>query len=167
MTLSIQHTPGAVERFLETDWPHEQTFVTPKRESLKSFVSAIVANIDLFQTGIVIFKQVIFEPDELHWFLGRHGRAVIMQDTYWLDDWSIQSDARNEIEELLEAVFSETIDFAFVVQPDAFKIFTDHDGYTTFFSANESMITCLTKSFSELGVKHVEGWKRQHWPPVL
>jgi hypothetical protein len=148
-------SPAALVEFRGVSRPFQQTFVTPLK-SLPSFVAAIVAANQEMKLGCVTIEKVVFEPTSLNELLARYS----MPERVGFGT-AITGTGQQEVEVLLEAVFSEWIDFIFVPGPESFVIYADHDEYTTFFTRARGDLDRLTEALHVQGTKIVSDYQRR------
>src|SRR5271169_3506712 len=112
--MNISEAPGALKKFRRTAWKCQQTFLTPVND-LRSFVAAIVSSNQQMKSGCITIEQVVFEPTNPLSLPAspsippRYARGI-----------SLTAAGQQEIETLLHAVFSDSIDFIFVPEPRPF-----------------------------------------------
>jgi len=153
---------GALKHFRRTvaQFNHQVTFKTPMK-NLPPLVEAIMSALDPIQAGHVIIDEVVFEPRGINALLAKNSITPMkMDNTRYMHDWSLEGAGEREIEVLLSTVFADGIDFAFAPTPKRFMIYSDHDEYTTFFSATKSNLSPIIKTFSLLGF-HREDYQRR------
>jgi hypothetical protein len=69
---------------------------------------------------------------------------------------SLTAAGQQEIETLLHAAFSDSIDFIFVPEPRPFAIYADHDEFTTFFAHTRSNLNHVVTLSSIRGSKRFQ-----------
>src|SRR6266571_3142695 len=124
-SMTLSHTPGIIKHFRRTPWKFQQTFLTPLK-NLAPFVSTILSSIDALRGGTLTIASVIFDdPMELRCLsplLTRYGTPSPL----FHPDWSVQATDRPELQLILEAAFSDFINFLFVPDPSRFSLYADH-----------------------------------------
>jgi hypothetical protein len=153
--MRVFDSPGTIKRFRKTAWEFQQTFRTPL-QALPSFVDAIMTALPRFESGIVVFDQVIFEPRYgLPKLYAKYGIAKAGEG----QDVAIEADNAEEANDLLQAVLSEWIDFLFVPTPKPFVIYADHDEHATFFAHRKAGVTKVVEAMAVLNLRPVD-WLR-------
>jgi len=152
--MMLSEAPGSLNKFGRTPWKFQQTFHTT-RSNLPPFVKTIVSAAQPIQVGCVTIDQWVFEPKHLIDLLSSHLIAP-----RYAHDISLTASGPEETETLLEAVFSDWIDFIFVPKPKSFVIYADHDEFTTFFAPTRSNLNRVVKPLAGLGFEMVQGYKR-------
>jgi hypothetical protein len=148
-------SPAALMEFRKTSWPFQRTFETPLK-SLPAFVAAIIAANQKMKSGCVTIEQVVFEPTSLNELLASYSMPGHVGFGI-----AITATGREEVEVLLEAVFSDWIDFIFVPEPESFVIYADHDEYTTIFTRTHSDLDRVTEALHVQGAKMVSDYQRR------
>jgi hypothetical protein len=155
MTLSEE--TGALKKFRRTAWNFQQTFLTPLQR-LPSYVTAIVSANDKMKSGCLTIEQVVFEPTHLINLLAIYSLPPRSRYGCGL---SITATGQQELEMLLLAVFSDSVDFIFVPEPKSFGIYADHDEFTTFFAHTRSNLNRVVKPLAEGGFKMIPDYERR------
>src|SRR5205814_5704652 len=70
-----------------------------------------------------------------------------------------------ELQDLLHAVFADTVDFLVVPNPKRFVIYADHDEYTTFFVNTRSHINRIAESLLAQGFEEIARYTRSYRLP--
>ncbi len=100
--------------------------------------------------------QVVFEPKNLINLLSSHSiTAECRRGT------SLTGVSQEEVVLLLEAAFSDWVDFIFIPDPKPFAIFADHDEYTTLFANTRSNLHRVVADLSAQGFKMVRNYERR------
>jgi hypothetical protein len=152
--MTLSEAPGAVKQFRKKAWKFQQTFATPLK-NLRTFVTTIVLGQE-FQGGCLTVDQIVFEPKHLISLLGSHsippryGRGI-----------SLTAQNQQEVAALLEAAFSDWVDFIFIPEPKPFVIFADHDEFTTFFANTRSNLNRVVTVLSAQGFKTIRDYERR------
>jgi len=152
--MTLSRTPGALKKFRRTPWRFQQTFQNPL-QNLHPFVATIVSSIEPLQGGSVTLDQVVFEPKNWLALLAKHS----LPPEYGLE-WTLSALNTSEVEELLQAAFSDWLDFIFVPVPKPFVIYADHDEYTTFYANTKSNLNGIVEPLSAKGFKSVADFQR-------
>jgi hypothetical protein len=153
--MNISEAPGTLKKFRRTAWKCQQTFLTPVND-LRSFVAAIVSSNQQMKSGCVTIEQVVFEPTNLLNVLASH--SMPPRDAGGI---SLTASGQQELEALLHAVFSDSIDFIFVPEPRPFAIYADPDEFTTFFAHTRSNLNHVVKTLVDKGFKTVPDYERR------
>jgi hypothetical protein len=153
--MTLSHTPGIIKRFRRTPWKLQHTFHTPL-QNLTSFVSSIISSVEPLRSGSVTIASVIFDdPVELRILsplLANYGtRSPVFHP-----DWSIEANGADELQAILQAAFSDFINFIFVPNPSPFSLYADHDEYTTFFAHTRSNLNRVVAPLIKTGFKAID-----------
>jgi hypothetical protein len=153
-TMNRSETSNALKQFRKTRWRFQQTFKTPLK-SLHPFVAAIISAASA-ETACVTIEQAVFEPK--HWIdlLVRHSLTP-----GYAKGVSVNAVGQREVEELLQAAFTDWFDFIFVPTPKPFVIYADHDEYTTFYANTHSNLNRVVTPLSALGFEQIPEYTRQ------
>jgi hypothetical protein len=157
--MTLFETPGTLARFRRTHWKLQQTFRTPLK-TLQPFVEAIISAQKPLETGRVTIDQAVFEP--------KHVVALLAENSLppkYGYDWTLEAANQDEIITLLQAVFSDWIDFLFVPTPRCFVIYADHDEYTTFYASQKSNFNRVVDALSNQGFDLIKNYERRLHPP--
>lgn len=68
---------------------------------------------------------------------------------------------QQEVEDLLQAAFTDWFDFVFVPTPKPFVIYADHDEYTTFYANTRSNLNRVLTTMSAQGFDQIPEHTRQ------
>jgi len=153
MAIMLNETKGALKAFRRTasQLKHQRTFQRPSA-NLRAFVAAISVALEPVREACVVLDEITFKPENLNSLLARHSISTHpMTNTRYLADWSIHSSDGSEAQELLMAVLSDWIDFAFIPAPKRFVIYADEDEYVTFFAATKSHLNSVTALLEKSG----------------
>jgi len=152
--MNLSETPNAFKQFRKTPWRFQQTFKTPLK-SLHPFVAAIISAASP-ETACVTIEQAVFEPK--HWIdlLIRYSLTP-----GYAKGVSVTAVGRREVEELLQAAFTDWFDFIFVPTPKPFVIYADHDEYTTFYANTRSNLNRVVTLLSAQGFEEIREYTRQ------
>jgi hypothetical protein len=142
-----------IKRFRATPWLFQQTFTTPYKD-LNRFVSTFLAPFSL-ERGALSTDQVVFEPKNLLRLLASKSLSV---ENYY--DLKIQATGQLEIANLLQAALGDYIDFVFVPSPELIAIYTDHDGYTTFYAQDDATLKSVGSRLETADFKAVVSYTR-------
>ena len=157
--MQIADTPGASKRLRRTlGRSHayvQQTFRTPLQE-LASFTETVIAAHAPLESGSVTVEQVVFTPTNLQALLTSHK----LPPNYGRD-WTITAAGPEEITALLEAAWSDALDFYFTPTPRRFHLFADHDEYTTIFAPTKGQVSKLATALTGAGFSRVDGYERE------
>jgi hypothetical protein len=148
-------TPGALKRFRRIPWRFQRTFQTPVK-NLLPFVSAIVSALQPIQVAQVIIDAVVFEPRKLIALLEESSIGATLTH-----DVTLEAAGEAEVQNLLRATLSGSVDFVFVPTPPRVAIYADHDEYTTFFSVTKSHLNRVVRSLTASGFQPIEGYERR------
>ena len=127
MNISLRASSGW--RLRESPFPFQRTYVTPLTD-LPRFVQSLLSSFQLSEATVRI-ETIVFKPEELVEYLQSFG---IVTNEGELNRADLVAENVVEATELLEHVFGEWIDFAFIPAPKSFVIYADHDEYTTVFA---------------------------------
>ncbi len=154
----LPETPKAIDEFCSQPLPFQQTVKTPLKD-LSYFISRIIAVFDLHRAYVSTF-QVAFEPKATLNLLA--SSSISLEDQWQFD---LEAEGRDDIAQLLEALLSDWIDFAFIVSPPMFGIYADHDEYITFYSANREKLERLVEDLQIAGIQRIDGYRRpiEYW----
>ena len=142
-----------IKRFRAAPWLFQQTFTTPYKD-LNRFVSTFLAPFSL-ERGALSTDQVVFEPKNLLRLLASKSLSV---ENYY--DLKIQATGQLEIANLLQAALGDYIDFVFVPSPELIAIYTDHDGYTTFYAQDDATLKSVGSRLETADFKAVASYTR-------
>jgi hypothetical protein len=145
-----------MKRLLRAHPKFQQTFWTPGQHAgklAKMIVSA--GGLEAAQLGI---RRVVFEPRNIKTLLEQHSLRPAN-----VNRLAIEADGPEEVEALLRASFSDSVDFLFIPQPKPFVVYADHDEYTTFFSHTRANLNLVVHAVSREGFKTIEGYTRTHY----
>jgi hypothetical protein len=142
-----------IKRFRAAPWLFQQTFTTPYKD-LNRFVSTFLAPFSL-ERGALSTDQVVFEPKNLLRLLASKSLSV---ENYY--DLKIQATGQLEIANLLQAALGDYIDFVFVPSPELIAIYTDHDGYTTFYAQDDATLKTVSSRLETAGFEAVARYTR-------
>ena len=142
-----------IKRFRAAPWPFQQTFTTPY-DDLNRFVSTFLATFSL-EKGALSTDQGVFEPENLLRLLASKSLSV---ENYY--DLKIQATGQLEIANLLQAALGDYIDFVFVPSPELIAIYTDHDGYTTFYAQDDATLKSVGSRLETAGFEAVASYTR-------
>jgi hypothetical protein len=153
--MNLSDAPSPLKHLCKTPWKFQRTLRTPLTK-IAPFVSTILASVPSLQTARVTIESVAFEPKHLLEVLARHSLP-----RQYSKGTSVLADGQREIEELVRAVFSDSIDFLFVPTPKPFVIYADHDEYSTFYANTRSNLNRVTDALLADGIDEVPGYQRQ------
>jgi hypothetical protein len=153
--MKLTEAPTALKEFRETPWELQRTFLTPLKD-LKRFVAKIVSASPDMRSGFVAIEQVVFEAKGLNSLLAMYSISGEVKKGV-----ALSADVRKEVEALLEAAFSDWIDFVFFPEPRSFGIYADHDEYTTFFTHTRSDLDRIVEALDVGGFKVIPDWQRK------
>jgi hypothetical protein len=146
----LSATSGSLKRLRKVPWRFQQTFATPLR-SLQPFVATILAAREQILGGTVTIDAVVFEPRNLNTLLASRSLPPCLAS-----ESSIEAAGFPEVEALLEAALSDSVDFWFVPRPKPFVIYADHDEYTTFFANSKSNLNGVVEPLLKHGFETVD-----------
>ena len=149
----LNELPESLARFRSDPWQFQQTFKTPLKE-LQKFVKTVLTGFELTACSIGT-HEVVFAPDQVLRLFTRHS---IRLDDQW--NWIISVSGPDDIRELLATVLSDWIDFSFVLEPESFAIYADHDEYCTFYAKDESTVGQIKSSLIKAGFQAVDDYIR-------
>ncbi len=129
---------------------YQRTFATPLKE-LPSFVSGILSLFPPTDAAVQI-ELIVFDPVALIEFLKTHG---VVASEGELHEVCISASA-DRAAELLIATLSDWIDFWFLRHTDEFRIFADHDEYTTIYSNNLQTLADIFSSLTNKGFREID-----------
>jgi hypothetical protein len=151
--MNLSETPNAFKKLRNTPWKFQHTFKTPLK-SLHPFVAAIISAASP-ETVCVTIEQAVFEPK--HWIdlLARHSLTP-----RYAKGVSVTAFGPREVEELLQAAFTDWLDFVVVPTPKPFIVYADHDEYTTFYANTRSNLNRVVTTMSVKGFEQIFGYTR-------
>jgi hypothetical protein len=152
--MTLSENPGALKRFGRTQWRFQQTFHTPLK-NLRPFVSTIVSANKSIQAGCATIDEVVFEPKNLIALLRKHLLPI-----QYAREVTLTAAGPREVEELLEAILGDWVDFLFISTPKPFIIYADHDEYTTFYANTKSNLNLVVEPLSAKGFEIVRDYER-------
>lgn len=152
--MTTTHTPGVVKRFGRASWRFQQTFETPLHD-INRFVSTIASAHGRIQEASITIDQVVFDAKHLNALISADASPVQLGR-----DLSITTDGPHEVEPLLQAAFSDWVDFLFVPTPKPFVIYADHDEFVTFYTNAKSHLNQIVEPLTSQGYTVVQNWKR-------
>ncbi len=120
------------------------------------FVFTILSSTPSLQTACITIETAVFEPKHLLDILTRHSLP-----RQYKKSTSVVAEGQEEIEELLHAAFSDSMDFLFVPTPKPFVICADHDEFTTFYANTRSNLNRVSDALLTQGFEEVSGYQRQ------
>jgi hypothetical protein len=152
MAITLGQTQGTLKAFRRTaeQFQFQATFQTPLK-NLRPFVRAIMLSPQPIQQGRVTIDQIVFEPKTVNALLAKCG--IVPPEPRKLQDRSRSASGKEEVEELLVAMLSDWIDFAFIPSPKRFLMYANHDEYATFFASRKSTLNQITAPLSAPGTK--------------
>jgi hypothetical protein len=153
--MTLSENPGTLKRFCRTQWRFQQTFCTPLK-NLRPFVATIVSAIDSLESGCATLDQVVFESKNLIALMKRHSLPVSHGR-----ETAVTATGSPEVEELLEAILGDWVDFLFVPTPKPFVIYADHDEYTTFYANTKSNLHLVVEPLLSKGFEAVKEYERR------
>jgi hypothetical protein len=153
-SMTVSENPSSLEQFRRTPPQYQQTFQTPL-QNLPSFVQTILSVDRHIQGGCVTIDQVVFDLKHLVAILAKHSPPA--QCGHAL---SLTVAGQHEVKALLEAAFSDWVDFLFVPTPDSYVMYADHDEYTTFYADTRSNLDRVAEALSAKGFAKVHGYVR-------
>jgi hypothetical protein len=157
--MRIAEAPGAAQALRQKlgrsqDY-YQETFRTPSRQA-RLVTTTVLATHTQLDAGSVTIEHVVFTPKNLEALLGDNDLPL----TYGRDTIITASGAK-ESEALLEAAWSDWLDFYFVPVPSTFQLFADHDEYTTFFAATKGHLARIVTALSAASFPRVGGYRRE------
>jgi hypothetical protein len=154
--MQIAETPGAGQRLRQAlRGQVQQTFETPL-EQLDTFAATVLGAHAPVESGSVSLQQIVFTPRQLEALLTEHRLTAPPGE-----DWTITASGVDETAALLEAVWSDWVDFYFTPTPTRYHIFADHDEFTTIFAATSSDLAKVTMALRRVGFSPVHGYQRE------
>ena len=147
--------PNNLEEFYRTPKKFQQTFLTPLK-NLRSFVATIMSMNQKIESGRLTIEQAVFKPKDLIELLARYSLPL-----RYSSGVSLVAVGKQEVEALLETVFSEWIDFIFVPEPQQFSIYADHDEFTTFFAQTQPELEKLVTALTAKGFEKIPDYQRE------
>lgn len=106
---------------------------------------------------MVQIELIVFDPVTLIGFLKTHGVVTTEGELHNV----CISATSDQAADLLIATLSDWIDFWFVRQADEFRIFADHDEYTTIYSSNLETLADIASSLTDKGFREIDDWLRE------
>ena len=156
--MQIVEAPGAAQRLRRSlGRPAKQfqaTFRTPLKQ-LKAFTVTVLNAPGPITAGEVTLQQVVFSAKNLEELLAVHG----LPPRYG-QDWTIRATGQHETTALLEAVWGDWLDFYFTPTPKRYRLFADHDEYTTIFAATKGHLGKVAAALADSGFSRVAGYER-------
>jgi hypothetical protein len=157
--MRIAEAPGAAQalrrKLARSRDYYQETFRTPARQA-RLFAATVLAAHPQLDACSVTLDQVVFTPKNLEALLGRNDLPLTCRP-----DTTITASGAKESEALLEAAWSDWLDFYFVPAPSTFQLFADHDEYTTFFGATKGHLAKVVTALSAAGLSLVRGYRRE------
>jgi hypothetical protein len=157
-TVKFSDNQGVLKKFRSAVWKFQQTFQTPLKD-LNRFTSTIITATGPLKTATVTVDLVVFDPEHLLDLLTRHSIPHNCERGV-----SFTAEGSVEIEALLRAVLSDSIDFIFVPDPKSSAIFADHDEFTTFYAQTRSNLNRVVHPLVEAGFKQIQDYRREASP---
>ncbi len=156
MNMTLTDTPGSMKRFRRSTspWKFQATFLTPLK-NLPNFVATISSAYEPFEIASITIDEVIFTPENLLKLFAKHS----LPERYG-HDLSIAASSHEEVKALLQAAFTDSVDFIFVPKPKPFVIYADHDEYTTFYANTKSNLNRIVHALSDKGFQRIEDYQR-------
>jgi hypothetical protein len=142
-----------IRRFHAAPWPFQQTFLTPHKD-LSRFTSILLAQFSL-ESAALSTDEVVFEPECLLELMARHSIQV---GNYWNLNLSVEG--QESIAELLEAALGDPVDFIFLPSSESIVIYADHDGYTTFYCKDQSILKTVAVELVQEGFEPINDYIR-------
>jgi hypothetical protein len=142
-----------IRQFHADPWQFQQTFLTPHKDRSR-FVSVLLAQFSL-ESGALSTDEVVFEPECLLELMATHSIHVA---NYWNLNLSVEG--QKPIADLLEAALGDPVDFVFLPVPEFLAIYADHDGYTTFYCKDQSVLTDLVSELVQAGFEPISDYIR-------
>ena len=99
--------------------------------------------------------QVISEPQHLQ---ALAARASLQPETF--HRCLLQVSGEMEVQDLLQAALTDSIDFLFMPTPRHLVIYADHDEYITFFGAKKSHLSGVKEFMQASGIREIENYRR-------
>jgi hypothetical protein len=143
-------------RLWEAPFPFQQTYVTHERD-LSRFVHTLLGPFE-FNDAAIGVETIVFTPHELIAYLNSFGIVTEEGEEGALNGAVIRAADASEAATLLECVFGEWIDFAFIPSPKTFVIYADHDNYTTVFTATPELLVSVRSAMDVQKFKAVDDW---------
>ena len=153
MIAELSERTEEIRRFHAEPWPFQKTFKTPL-EDLSRFVSVILGPFEP-EKGTLSTDEVVFEPRRLLELMATHSIHVA---NYWNLNLSVEG--QKPIADLLEAALGDPVDFVFLPVPEFLAIYADHDGYTTFYCKDQSVLTDLVSELVQAGFEPISDYIR-------
>lgn len=142
-----------IRQFHADPWQFQQTFLTPHKDRSR-FVSVLLAQFSL-ESGALSTDEVVFEPECLLELMATHSIHVA---NYWNLNLSVEG--QKPIADLLEAALGDPVDFVFLPVPEFLAIYADHDGYTTFYCKDQSVLADLVSELVQAGFEPISDYIR-------
>ncbi len=142
-----------IRQFHADPWRFQQIFLTPHKD-LSRFVSVLLAQFSL-ENGALSTDEVVFKPECLLELMARHSIEV---GNYWSLNLSVEG--RKSIAELLEAALGDAVDFIFLPPSESIVIYADHDGYTTFYCKDQSILDKVASGLVQAGFEPISDYIR-------
>ena len=152
--MTVSQRQGALKKFRRTPWKFQATFGTPLKD-LERFVQAITSGHEPLEAASMMIDAVIFEPNRLLELLDKHALP-----RRYGRDVCIEAVGQHEVQELLQAVLADWIDFAFVPAPKPFVIYADHDEYTTLYANTKSKLNVVADRLMSQGFERIKEYER-------
>lgn len=152
ITLSSSVTES-VQQFKASPWAFEKTLVTP-RADIRGFLSALVEVFPIAQ-GEASTDEVVFEPRNVLELMA--DRELSLHE-HWSFCASVSG--AEDVQELLAAMLSDWIDFAFVPSPATFALYADHDDHLTIYVPTQSGLDRVVACLEAKGFSFVEDYAR-------
>ena len=154
----IDNAPGATKRlrrkYSQPSAHFEQTFETPL-DRLPTVTRAVLAAHPLLEAGTVIIEAVVMAPKNLERLLAQQRLPTAVKT-----DTMITAYGPEGISALLVAAWSDWVDFYFAPEPCHYRLFADHDEYTTVLGARKGQVAKVATSLVAAGFRRVEDFER-------
>jgi len=152
--MKIHQAHDTLSRLGQPPGKHQHTFPTPL-DRLPVFVAALLAGTPPIASGVITLRTVVFDPRHLIALLQSHNLVPELTA-----GTSITGSGPEELHSLLIAAFSDCLDFYFVPRPHRFRLYVDHDEFTTVFAPRKGPVSRIATAMSLAGLTGLPGQTR-------
>jgi hypothetical protein len=152
--MTVTHTPGSVSRFRRTPWRFQQTVETDERSGMVIATAIAERRIGIQEVTIIIDKLVVDSP--LSGVLSPAAADSLTHNS------TVSTTTPDEVTLLVSEAFTyNAFDFILIPRPKPFVVYSDHDGFVTFYANTKSHLNRIIDLLTAQGVKLVRDWKRE------
>ena len=125
-------------------------------KELEKFVETLLRGFEP-ETCSISTDEIVFEPTQILSLFARHSIQV---KNHW--ELIVGAEGQDGIKNLLVATLSDWVDFYFILEPETFAIYADHDEYCTFYAKDDLTIGRIKSSLVDAGFKPVDDYLGPH-----